>query len=81
MEAKRLEKRQGADYEVCGTSQGDIGGDLASQTGQPVWPWRITNSSALSLALPNVCFDSANFPKSRTSPPGPHLTDKHRLFL
>ena len=41
-----------------------VGKDLAAQTaGSAHGPWRISNSPALSIALPNACFDKLGLPK------------------
>ena len=41
-----------------------VGRDLAAQTcGSPHGPWRIANSPALNIALPNVFFDSLGLPR------------------
>lgn len=41
-----------------------VGRDLAAQTcGSPHGPWRIANSPALTIALPNAFFDSLGLPR------------------
>ena len=41
-----------------------VGKDLAAQTaGSPHGPWRLANSPALSIALPNAYFDSLGLPR------------------
>ena len=41
-----------------------VGRDLAAQTaGSAHGPWRIANSPALSIALPNAFFDSLGLPR------------------
>jgi RNA-directed DNA polymerase len=41
-----------------------VGKDLAAQTaGSAHGPWRIANSPALSIALPNAYFDSLGIPR------------------
>ena len=44
--------------------QRGVGKDLAAQTaGSPHGPWRLANSPALSIALPNAYFDSLGLPR------------------
>ena len=41
-----------------------VGNDLAAQTaGSAHGPWRLANSPALSIALPNAYFDSLGIPR------------------
>ncbi len=41
-----------------------VGKDLAAQTaGSAHGPWRLSNSPALSIALPNAYFDSLGIPR------------------
>ena len=41
-----------------------VGKDLAAQTaGSPHGPWRLANSPALAMALPNAYFDSLGIPR------------------
>jgi RNA-directed DNA polymerase len=43
-----------------------IGRDLAAQTaGSPHGPWRLANSPALNVALPNAFFGSLGIPRLR----------------
>ena len=45
-------------------SQRGVGPDLAAQTaGSALGPWRLANSPALSIALPNAYFDSLGIPR------------------
>jgi len=45
-------------------SQRGVGTDLAAQTaGSALGPWRLANSPALSIALPNAYFDSLGIPR------------------
>jgi len=45
-------------------SQWGVGTDLAAQTaGSALGPWRLANSPALSIALPNAYFDSLGIPR------------------
>jgi RNA-directed DNA polymerase len=49
---------------VRGTNQMGVGKDLAAQTaGSAHGPWRLANSPALAMALPNVYFDSLSIPR------------------
>ena len=49
--------------------QRDVGKDLAAQTaGSPLGPWRLANSPALSIALPNAYFDSLGIPRLTVKP-------------
>jgi RNA-directed DNA polymerase len=42
----------------------DVGKDLAAETaGSAHGPWRLANSPALAIALPNACFDSLGIPR------------------
>ena len=44
--------------------QGGVGKDLAAQTvGSAHGPWRLANSPALAIALPNAYFDSLGIPR------------------
>ena len=45
-------------------SQRGVGTDLAAQTASSaLGPWRLANSPALSIALPNAYFDSLGIPR------------------
>jgi RNA-directed DNA polymerase len=47
----------------------DVGADLAAQTaGSPHGPWRLADSLALSIALPNAYFDSLGIPRLTAKP-------------
>jgi RNA-directed DNA polymerase len=47
----------------------DVGGDLAAQTaGSAHGPWRLADSPALSIALPNAYFDSLGIPRLTVKP-------------
>ena len=49
--------------------QRDVGADLAAQTaGSVLGPWRLANSPALSIALPNTYFDSLGIPRLTVKP-------------
>jgi len=49
--------------------QRGVNKDLAAQTaGSAHGPWRLANSPALSIALPNAYFDSLGIPRLRVSP-------------
>ena len=49
--------------------QRDVGEDLAAQTaGSALGPWRLANSPALSIALPNTYFDSLGIPRLTAKP-------------
>src|SRR5713101_3440183 len=49
--------------------QRDVGEDLAAQTaGSALGPWRLANSPALSIALPNTYFDSLGIPRLTVKP-------------
>ena len=47
----------------------DVGADLAAQTaGSSHGPWRLADSPALSIALPNAYFDSLGIPRLTVKP-------------
>jgi RNA-directed DNA polymerase len=49
--------------------QRSVGKDLAAQTaGSAHGPWRLANSPALSIALPNAYFDSLGIPRLTVAP-------------
>ena len=49
--------------------QRDVGRDLAAKTaGSAQGPWRLANSPALSIALPNAYFDSLGIPRLTVAP-------------
>lgn len=44
--------------------KGGVGSDLAAQTaGSAHGPWRIANSQALAIAIPNLYFDALAIPR------------------
>ena len=55
----RLEAVETWAHPLCGTAKPGVGKDLAARTaGSAHGPWRLSNSPALAIALPNAFFGS-----------------------